>query len=50
MDLVSLLIAVLVIGLIFYALSYLPIPEPFKTIGYVVAIVAVIIYVLRFLP
>jgi hypothetical protein len=50
MDLVSLLIVVLVLGLIIWLVQYLPIGEPFKTIAMVIVVVICLIYLLRLLP
>lgn len=49
MDLVSLLIAVVVLGLLFYVVGLLPLPAPFKTIAKVIVIVIAIIYLLGLL-
>jgi uncharacterized membrane protein len=46
MDLMSLLIAVIVLGLLFYVVGLLPLPAPFKTIAHVIVIVIAIIYLL----
>jgi hypothetical protein len=46
MSLVGLLIAVLVIGLIFYLIRMLPIAEPFKSAALVILIVLVIVWLL----
>jgi hypothetical protein len=46
MDLVSLLIAVIVLGLLIYVVGLLPLPAPFKTIAYVIVIVIAILYLL----
>jgi hypothetical protein len=46
--LISLLIAVIVIGLIFYVLSLLPIPQPWANIAKVILVVIVIIWLLGF--
>jgi hypothetical protein len=54
MDLVSLLITILILGLIFWLIFWvigiLPIPEPFKTVAYVILAIIVIVYLLSFLP
>jgi hypothetical protein len=49
MSLIGLLIFVIVIGLIFYVLSVLPLPAPWKTIATVVACVIVLIVLLQML-
>jgi hypothetical protein len=46
--LISLLVAVVVIGLIWYLLTLLPIPDPFRTIVNVILILIVIIWLLGF--
>lgn len=46
MDLMSLLIAVIVLGLLIYVIGLLPLPAPFKMIANVIAIVIAIIYLL----
>jgi hypothetical protein len=43
-----LLVAVIVIGLIFYLLSMLPIPQPWANIARVILVVIVIIWLLSF--
>lgn len=49
MDLVSLLIAVVVLGLLFYVVGLLPLPAPFKTIAHVIVILIALIYLLGIL-
>ena len=44
--LITLLIAILVIGLLLYLVQMLPIPEPFRTAAIVVIIVICIIWLL----
>ena len=46
MDLVSLLIYVIVGGLLWYLVSRLPIPEPFKTVAEVIIILILIVVLL----
>lgn len=46
--LISLLIAVIVIGLLFYVLSLLPLPQPWANIAKVVLVVIVIIWLLGY--
>jgi hypothetical protein len=46
--LISLLVAVIVIGLLFYVLSLLPIPQPWLNIARVILIVIVIIWLLGY--
>jgi len=48
--LISLLVAVVVIGLIFYCLSLLPIPQPWLNIARVILVVIVIIWLISWLP
>lgn len=48
--LISLIITLIVLGLIVYCINLLPLPEPFKTIIYVIFIIVVIGYLLGFLP
>lgn len=44
MSLVSLLIAILIVGLILYLIGLLPIDQPFKTIAYAIVILLLIIW------
>lgn len=46
--LISLLIAVIIIGLVFYLLSLLPIPQPWLNIARVILVVIVIIWLLGY--
>jgi hypothetical protein len=46
--LISLLIAVIVIGLLFYLISMLPIPQPWANIAKVILIVICIIWLLGY--
>jgi hypothetical protein len=46
--LISLLVAVIVIGLLFWVLSMLPIPQPWANIAKVILVVIVIIWLLSF--
>lgn len=48
--LVSLLVAAILVGLIIYVLSLLPLAEPFKSIAYVIVVVILIIWLLQGLP
>jgi hypothetical protein len=43
-----LLIAVIVMGLIFWLVTWLPIPQPFKTVATVIVVVICIIWLLSF--
>lgn len=45
--LVSLLIAILVIGLLVWLVQILPIPEPFRTVAIVVVVIIAIIWLLE---
>jgi len=47
--LIELLIAVLVIGLIYYLITMLPIPQPFKNVVTIIFIVICIIWLLSFI-
>lgn len=47
MDLISLLVVILIIGLIFYVLQMVPIPDPWRTVAIVIVAIIVIIYLLR---
>ena len=49
MDLVSLLIAIVVLGLLLYVVGLLPLPAPFKTIAHVIVVLIAIIYLLGIL-
>jgi hypothetical protein len=44
MDLLSLLLIVIVFGLIYYCVTLLPIPAPFKTIAVVIVLIVAIVY------
>ncbi len=46
MSLIGLLVAVIVIGLLLYLVSILPIQAPFKTIAYVVVVLIAIVWLL----
>jgi hypothetical protein len=46
--LISLLVAVIVIGLLYYCVTLLPLPEPFKKIATVIFILIVIVWLLGF--
>ena len=53
MDLISLLITLIIIGLVFWliywAIGMLPLPEPFKTVCYVILVLIAVVYLLRML-
>lgn len=49
MDLISLLVIILIIGLIFYVLQAVPIPDPWRTVAIVIVAIIVILYLLRML-
>lgn len=46
--LISLLVAIIIIGLIFYLLSVIPLPQPWLNIAKVLLVVIVIIWLLGF--
>jgi hypothetical protein len=46
MDLVSLLILIIVMGLLYYLVMLLPLPAPFKTIAQVVVILICIVWLI----
>jgi len=46
--LISLLVAVIIIGLIFWVLSMLPLPQPWANIAKVILVVIVLIWLLSF--
>ena len=48
--LISLLIAILVIGLIIYLIRLLPLEEPWKTAAIAIVVVIAIIWLLGFIP
>lgn len=48
--LISLLIMVLVLGLIYYCVTLLPLPPPFKTVALVIVLIIAIIWLLQFIP
>jgi hypothetical protein len=43
MTLINLLIFVIILGLVCYLFSFLPIPEPFRTVAIVLAIIILIL-------
>lgn len=45
---IELMVTLVILGLVFYCLSLLPIAEPFKTIIYVVGIIMAILLLLNF--
>ena len=47
MDLVTVIIALIIVGAIVYVVQVLPIDATFKTIAKVVAIVALVVWLLR---
>lgn len=47
---IELLIAAIVLGLIYYCVTLLPLPDPFRMIVTVIFIIIAIIYLLKFLP
>lgn len=46
MTLIGLLVAVLIIGLIYWLITLIPLPDPFKTIVLVIFIIIVILWLL----
>ena len=49
MDLMSLLVAVIVLGLLVWVVGMLPLPAPFKTIAHVIVIIIAVVYLLGLL-
>lgn len=49
MDLIGLLIAVLIFGLVAWAIGRLPLPDPWRSIAYVLLVVIAVVYLLRLL-
>lgn len=49
MDLVSLLVVIIVLGLLMYVVGLLPLPAPFKTVANIIVILIAIIYLLGLL-
>lgn len=47
---VGLLITILIVGLIYYLITLLPLPAPFKTVALVVFILILIIMLLGWIP
>ena len=51
MDIVGIIVALIVIGVIYWLIMQLPIPEPFKTIVNVLAILLIVVWLVKnFLP
>lgn len=50
MSILSILLAILIIGLILYAISLLPLPVAFKRIAYVLALVLLILWLVGAVP
>ncbi len=48
--LISLLVTLLVVGLIFYAITLIPLPPQFRPIVYIIGVVVLIVVLLQFLP
>ena len=48
--LVTLLIACIIFGLVYYIIRLLPIPAPFNWIAQLILLVIALIYLLQFLP
>lgn len=49
MDLVGLLVGLLIVGLVWWLIDYLPIPPPFKMVAHIVLVVFIIIWLLSFI-
>lgn len=49
MDLVSLLVAVVILGLLIYVVGLLPLPAPFKMIAHLLIVIIAIVYLLGLL-
>ena len=49
MDLMSLLVDVIVLGLLVWVVGMLPLPAPFKTIAHVIVIIIAVVYLLGLL-
>jgi hypothetical protein len=49
MSLIGLLVAVVILGLIFWAVEQLPLPPPFAVIVRVIAIIVLILILVQFL-
>lgn len=48
--LISLLVAIIVLGLLYYIVTLLPLPEPFKKIALIIFILIAVLWLLSFLP
>jgi hypothetical protein len=46
MSLISLLVAVIIVGLIVWLIRYLPLPPPFRTIATVIVVIILILWLL----
>ena len=46
---ISLIVTIVILGLVAYCLTLLPLPEPYKQLINVVLIIVAIIYVLKFI-
>jgi|APTNR8051073442_1049403.scaffolds.fasta_scaffold56474_2 hypothetical protein len=49
MDLISLLIVVVVLGLLVYVVGLLPLPAPFKLIAHIIVVIIAVVYLLGLL-
>lgn len=49
MDLISLLVVVIVLGLLIYLVGLLPLPAPFKMAAHVIMVIIAILYLLGML-
>ena len=50
MTILSLLVAIVILGLLAYLISVLPIPHPFKVAAYVVLLIAAILWLTGMIP
>lgn len=50
MTLISLLCAIIILGLLAYLVQVLPIPQPFKTIAWVLLLIVLVLWIAGFIP
>lgn len=50
MSIITILVAILVVGLIVYLISILPIPPVFKQVAYILAVILLILWLVGALP
>lgn len=48
--LISLLITIIILGLLYWAVTLLPLPEPFRQIALVVFIIIAIVWLVSYIP